>query len=1237
MSSHPVTLGLLIAAVLACCVLPAIAAPVIGRAAVPPDGKITLTEYGYRDWEPEPVSFTIDVKKFPPKDLRLTDGAGNRVPFQVDGNTLTFIASLKRGTAATYTLARGGGAATSTLKTRAEGRDFVVENEYLSLRMPAPGAKTFAPPAEATAATPPITAWGCVGGQAVGSARFLTARKVAAQTFTVLRNGPAVVEYEARYTFEPKGEYVWRLRLSPGMPAAIITEEFDFNEITKGDDTLLLDLHKGWQPQQVGVVNGAGEQQLPTLSTFAYAAYLDNKRKSSPVPAPVGGTGIAPEPFKPAEGAVLLEQIFPGGRWGNLKGGIEVYDGEAGAGRTLGVVPLYLGTWRRSMAMNAWYGEAGVSVALPISVRYSRWSLDVTDDHSPFSTHEHDEGLKETYGRRVWGLFAGKEFNLAQARYGYIGLDRYKDWLVDYPETAGPKAYPGAFFAPEQIAQLRKSLDGHPDADFLKTWYLISGNTEHAVAHAQRVIDGLKAPYGENDLFLVALSNYRKSQFLAFACQAEDALACPDLPAETRKELRRRLTLYAYITSDPDFNPRGAGVHLGNNNMSINRTLALSYFAGLLPDHPLYKYWMECAQAFAQYKYGTHFAVDGANLECPSYALYSPYRTLNITQNVLRNRGFYDFAPDGYQQQFVRWLSYLSMPDARWGGLRIIPGMGNSSNQFENFWGFTMAAQVKTDPEFAGWLRFMNRLANGNAKLEPGPNGHDNVKSTPHALYYLPYVPEKPLPMETVFMPTYGVAFRHRFNTPAETAMLFRGGMNWGHWDTDPLNVILYGHGAPLSPGTEYQYYSGEGPWSNWGIYHNQVKVGGRNVKEVFGRVDGAVTDYGFGPHADYAVASRFYPSQIFPDKQGAMSWNRHVLFLKSEMAEVPDYFLMRDTFAGGETRPTWWNWMNLETPERIEVDGTAFAATAPINKTVPEAEMPAQKGQAVEMKTDYGASTWFWFSEPRTVRIRMIANYNRQDGKGGKQNKSVVEIPGAPKQDYFYLVYPRKNGAAVPACQSAAPGVMRVTTAASTDYLFLSDAPFNYSEAGVVFSGKAGAIRVFPDRVVFCMNAGSGRIGYKGYILEGPGPFERVVKTADLQKELNYLGVHPVTGGYEKKRLTVDLGREVKVSGEGPFTATLDGDTVRIRTTGRARVLHVTQPPFIVRPQYYIDGREWMPCWTDYPDSGWGSFDNTWLIGLSVPDGEHDLVVKDLVYPKVWDRPFTPVIQGVVIGEGPK
>jgi len=304
-------------------------------------------------------------------------------------------------------------------------------------------------------------------------------------------------------------------------------------------------------------------------------------------------------------------------------------------------------------------------------------------------------------------------------------------------------------------------------------------------------------------------------------------------------------------------------------------------------------------------------------------------------------------------------------------------------------------------------------------------------------------------------------------------------------------------------------------------------------------------------------------------------------------------------------------------------VDGAAFdAGKAPVDKNVPEGEFPRLGGQAVEMKTKYGASTWFWFSRPRDVRVRMTF-------KAAGETKTIVDVPGAPREDYFYVVYPRRDGETAPECKALGPGVASVKTGESADTVFAGDTPFKWNAGDILFSGKAGAVRVFADRVVLCLNAGSGAVGYKGHIFEGHGPFERVVPLRDIKP-----GIHKVEGGYEKKIVTVDLGRGVKVTGEGPFTATLDGDTVRLKTQGRARVLHVTQPPFIVRPQYFIDGQQWMANWTDYPNNGWGTYDNTWLIGLSVPDGEHELAVKDLAFVKVWARPFMPLIEGARVGE---
>ncbi|OPZ25953.1 MAG: hypothetical protein BWZ02_02235 [Lentisphaerae bacterium ADurb.BinA184] len=1223
-----VLIGLTAASAMAACV--ASAAPVpdpLTRRAVPADGKLTLTDYGIRGWGPELIHFTLDTKRFTPGQVTVIGPDGTAVPAQTDGETLAFVASLPKGQSVTYAVqaqAAGGApvAAVSTLHVKLDGATLEAGNEFLAFRMPAPGERALDPAVEMSQVPAPLSQWRQAGQDWVGAARFVSKRRVGSSVFRVVRQGPACFEYEARYAFVPRGEYVWRLRLSPGVPVAVVTEEYDLGEVTQGEDMLVLSLHKGWPAPLLGRLAG-GVQASPM------ADYV-KQRKGAQDSVPVGGVGQAPSPVAPEAGLVALPAIVPGGKWGGLLGGLQVYDAEPPeSGRNLAVATLHVGSWRRATAINAWYKEGeGVLLSLPVGTRHIRWSMDIADDFSPFSSHEHDPGLSPTYGRREWGFYAGADAANIQGRFGHIGLDRYKDWLVELPAPTPGHASPRPFSPSAEVAATAAVLDQHPDAALLKTWYLYSGNREDALRQAQTVLTGLQQTFEIGDhaghnFMCSGLTGYRQAQQLGFAIRAEDALACPDLPADTRRELRRWLAVYANLGSEPDFNPRGAGVHLGNNNMTYNRTLMLTYFAALLPDHPRQAYWLDCLRRFAEYKYATEFAWDGADLECPAYQLYAPLRQMLVTQTALRNLGVADLAKPGAARANLTYLANLSMPEARAEGRRIIPGMGNSANLLESVWGIAMAAE-SGDPEFAGWLRAMHGLARGRITENQPQAGGGEWNGFP--LFYRPAIPARPVALQTAFIPTYGVAFRAHFGSPLETAMLLRAGANWGHWDTDALNVVLYGKGAPLSPGTGYQYLANPAPTRDNGIYHNRVKVGRRDLPEVFGRVDGSIADYGFGPAADYAVADRYYPPELFTDGQGEMHWRRHVLYLKSARPEGANGFVMRDTFPGGEQRRKWWSWLNLDDADRIAVDGQGFAALER-NKVFAENEMPMKRGSTVEMKTAFGASTWFGFSRPCEVRIRMTFDYGVQGSvPSGKETKTIVEIPAAAGEDFFYVVFPRGGEEPVPACVPFGADGMKITTAEGTDYVFLADRPTAVERDEVVFAGKAGAVRVSADRVVFCLNAGSGRIGYRGCIVEGDGPFEKTVALAELKP-----GVIRVEGGYAKTTRTVDLGRGVTVTGEGPFEATLDGDSVRLTTDGRARVIHVSQPPFIVRPAFFVDGRQSMACWTDYPASGWGSCANTWRITLPVPEGKHELTVRNLEFVPGWTRPFAPTIADAV------
>ena len=1206
-------------------------------AAVPADGVIRLIDYGCRDWGPELVHYRVDTGRFRSGRLVLLGPDGRAVPFQIEDGVLSFVAELNEGQSVAYTLQpsdRDRSAENSSLRQRAAGEALEIRNARLALPAPKAVEFYFDKPLPADRVPPPVLAWKQEGFDFIGGARFFTERQVASYRASIVEAGPASIVYEARYRFAPGGEYLWRVRVSDGLPIALISEEFDFGEITEGEDFLLLGVGEKWQPEQIGFVENTELKlhpagQLLREKSQQQAAAIKNVSAYDP-----------PQPFMPGEGLVFLDKIGAGGTWG-MRGGMELRSARQVGGETvnqsISVCPWHVGSWRRALGWNVWHDPArGVQVALPLGVRLSRWYLDVADDQSPFSTHEHDPELPAGYGRRVWALGCGlEEIVAARIASGYVGLDRYKNWILQWPEDRAKAKYPRAYATPEILARLRRSLNQHPEKAALEKLYLINGKSESAAESARQVLKRLEKPYGD-PWRIFGLPGYNQVYFRAWAPYAEDALACPELPAELRLEVRRRLALWAHLYAEPDYNPRCSGVHLGNPNMPIGRTMALVLFAAMLPDHPQYEYWMTQIRDWAEYRLAINTAPSGAWFEPPTYQMYGPTRALTIAQVLLRNGGFGDLGAKPYHGRTLEYDAHLTVPDVRYKGWRILPGMGNSGNTLEGVWGMGVGVVEQADRELAGFLRFMHRLASGNQRLtlNDGPD---------YSFFYLPDVPERRRTLETTYIPAYGVVFRAHFGSPMETAMLFRCGYNKSHWDMDDLNVILYSKGAPLSPGTGYQYYYGPAT-QNRAVYHNRVKPGPPDAREPFGRVENTIRDYGFGPHADYALGREYYPPEYFDDNRGEMDWRRHVLFLKSHKPEGANYFVIRDSFLGPDGRPSdagrpaRWNWLNLETADRIRVEGKAFdAAALKLNQIVPEEKMPRLRGRTLEMTTDFGASTHFWFAQPGAAEVRavmtfdypMAPNYHhRQFGKQlgvlcqeDSETKTIVRINNSTDQWFFYVVYPRKDGEPAPRCTSPAPGCIKIVTPEATDYAFLGDLPMEFAAEGVVFTGRAGAVRVFQDRVALCAGSGSGRIGYKDYIVEGHAPFERVARLEDLKP-----GEHRA-GGAGKEIGSQEIGSGITVRGELPFEAELEGETIRIRTSGRARTLLLTRPAFILRPDLTVDGVRWMAGWTDYAGSDWGRMKNTDLIAVSTPEGNHELVIRNMTFPKSWHRQFEPAI----------
>ena len=209
------------------------------------------------------------------------------------------------------------------------------------------------------------------------------------------------------------------------------------------------------------------------------------------------------------------------------------------------------------MSITAWNDPAGgVKVALPISVRPLESFLDMTGDTSPFATMTHDGGVPETYGRRMWALCCGlsdAEVAKVHQQAGVIGLDRYKNWILNWPYDSS-KTFPRSQTTPALADTLKKSLDSHPEKDKLQTCYVITGNAQDAINNANAALAQLRQPQRIHQQLGKELG---VRQLIATAISRTGSSAprtpCPArrLPSGLRDELRQRLALFAYWLIDP--------------------------------------------------------------------------------------------------------------------------------------------------------------------------------------------------------------------------------------------------------------------------------------------------------------------------------------------------------------------------------------------------------------------------------------------------------------------------------------------------------------------------------------------------------------------------------------------------------------------------------------------------------------------------------------------------------------
>ncbi len=270
---------------------------------------------------------------------------------------------------------------------------------------------------------------------------------------------------------------------------------------------------------------------------------------------------------------------------------------------------------------------------------------------------------------------------------------------------------------------------------------------------------------------------------------------------------------------------------------------------------------------------------------------------------------------------------------------------------------------------------------------------------------------------------------------------------------------------------------------------------------------------------------------------------------------------------------------------------------------------------------------------------------------------------------------------------EKLADGVVKVTTQESVDYVFAGgDKPVRFKDDLIEIEAHAGAVRIFPDKVLLINGSGRhGSVAYKGIKAEGLGPFEHETavnpaeaetvaagrRTAAVAKPAGEGTLIPVdeTGesadphvsgsglkGWilaQKDAVTYAMAegfgtvgyKDFYIKGEAPFTVVHEPGKITLTAEGRRRVFQMPIPEDIV-PARLLPPLDTLPesmkrgmqaGWRNWPwapnlmvdgvggmQAGW--FDGLMTVGLD--DGKHTAVITPYTNPSVWkENAFTRML----------
>ncbi|MHC4917818.1 MAG: hypothetical protein ACYTGB_20265, partial [Planctomycetota bacterium] len=598
---------------------------------------------GY-DWPRHLLTYRVEFEPGQARAgaLSLRNAEGVETPFQVDVADRYADGSIREAEVRFYAALPADGRLHFTLKTQAGAKaapkvahvsvkttpDTVeLRNGHTAVRLPA-GRRTFDEPRPLATVTGPVRAFQLANGHWVGGSRFAgegapPSTGVRSMATRIASTGPLVAEAVVRYELTGGGHFEVVVRLQAEEPMIFIREEADTGLVRA--PVLSVEYLLGgeaWLPDIVYTRTGrprAGSDPALEAELNAAGIALPETRK--------GLQRVAA--LRPGEAAGRLFNLIVAHRWTEaplFAALLRRSDLHMAAEKRsfVGIVPLHAGRWRNAqhergleLQVNL-LPDGRVAFRLPLTAPAPRGSY--------LHTGEYDTTLPASMLRREWGILVGAAPASMQALWdarldlGYVTLDDYKDWILDW--SSDPKVtHPRLFFTAEDVRRAK----AHADANPYKKELLALPYFGHDPAAAKRfgekaVKSGRFAGRGYlwHLLFrggymgLPWISGFHQSNYaIRVTIPAESALANRSLDPVLRDRVRAIVAACAHAASEPDLTRRGCGIHQGNPNMPIRRFLALAHFAALIPDHPRAKRWLDVSAQYLRWKVQTMVAPKG--------------------------------------------------------------------------------------------------------------------------------------------------------------------------------------------------------------------------------------------------------------------------------------------------------------------------------------------------------------------------------------------------------------------------------------------------------------------------------------------------------------------------------------------------------------------------------------------------------------------------------------------------